>query len=350
MTTTPGAALRPLEDLNALPLPALYERLERTGLVRRALELARDEDLGPAGRDLTGELLFPDPAPVEARIVAREAGVLAGLACVPALVEVFGVDGGGGGEGGVGVGGLAFAPEAEDGERVEPGRVVGVLRGPGGAVVRLERTLLNLVSRLSGVATRTARFVAEARAGREGVEVLDTRKTMPGLRVLEKYAVRCGGGSSHRLGLHDAVLIKDNHLARIPLGELTERLRGVALAARAAEVQAPGEAPAGPRFVEVEVDTLDQLDRVLRVEAGLIDFVLLDNMGPAELRRAVEMRDAAGGGVGRGVGRGGAGVRLEASGGVRLETIREIAATGVERISAGSLTHGAVSLDFGLDV
>jgi len=164
-------------------------------------------------------------------------------------------------------------------------------------------------------------------------KLLDTRKTTPGLRVLEKYAVRCGGGFCHRLGLHDAVLIKDNHLAGLTPTEVAARVGEAA--ERAAKLRAGG---AKINFFEVEVDTLEQFDALLTLPAGKIDFVLLDNMPPAMLAQAVAKRDAAG-----------LPILLEASGGVNLESIGEIAKSGVDRISVGGLTHQAVSIDIGLD-
>ena len=179
-------------------------------------------------------------------------------------------------------------------------------------------------------ATRTAAFVRTTEGTR--AHILDTRKTTPGLRVLEKYAVRCGGGLCHRLGLHDAVLIKDNHVAGLDLDGFQARI-GEACA------HAAGEREAGRlRFVEVEVDTPEQFERALAIEPGLIDFVLLDNFSTEQLTAAVARRDGAG-----------SAIRLEASGGVTLETAGPITRTGVDRISVGGLTHHAVSLDVGLD-
>lgn len=307
-----------MTDLNAMSLPRLYEHLCQGGLVRRVLELARDEDLGGAG-DVTSELSVPLGARAEAGIVAREAGVAAGLASVPELLDVFGCS-------------LAFERRVEDGERLVPGAVLGTLGGSLREILAVERTLLNMVGRLSGIATRTAEFVAALGTGVRA-KIYDTRKTTPGLRVLEKYAVRCGGGMSHRLGLYDAVMMKDNHIAGVGLERLAEV---VGEAARRAKARRGAGAPA---FFEVEVDSLAQLERVLSVEPGLVDIVLLDNMAAGEMREAVAMRDGAG-----------SGAQLEASGGVRLGTVRAIAETGVERISVGSLTHGASSLDVALDI
>jgi len=308
------------KDLNALSLPALWEELSRGDLVRRSLEIARDEDLLDPDTsercDVTSEASVEADATTRAHVRAREAGVLSGVAAWPLLLDVFG-------------GGLVIEPKTSDGARLSEGDVVGEIIGPARAVLTIERTLLNLLGRMSGVATRTAQFVQAARSANDGVEVCETRKTTLGLRAFEKYAVRCGGGTLHRLGLYDAALIKDNHLAAMDASDLREAVAG---AARRTRRLAP------LRFVEVEVDTLKQLDAILRIEAGLVDLILLDNMNVKTLREAVRMRDQLR-----------PPVRLEASGGVTLSTIGEIARAGVDRISVGALTHSAVALDFGLD-
>jgi nicotinate-nucleotide pyrophosphorylase (carboxylating) len=213
--------------------------------------------------------------------------------------------------------------EVDDGTSLEPGQVFGRLEGDTRALLALERTMLNFLQRLSGVATLTAKYVA-AVAGTKA-QILDTRKTTPGWRALEKYAVRCGGGVNHRMGLFDAVLIKDNHLAALvdtddPIGEAIRRARA--------------GAPLG-MTVEIEVDSLAQLDRAL---AGEPDIILVDNFTLEDMAEAVRRRDAAA-----------PGVLLEASGGVNLQTVRAIAETGVDRISVGALTHSAPALDIGLD-
>jgi nicotinate-nucleotide pyrophosphorylase (carboxylating) len=321
-------------DLNALPLPDLYLALAATGLVRRLLELARDEDLGSAespwhgrarpdalrawGGDITSDACIDPSRTGRAEMSARTPGVIAGLACIPELIEVFAP-------------GCRFTPLVQDGASVGANSALGVLEGPLDEVLGLERTLLNLVSRLSGVATRTSEFRRAMGEGR--ANLYDTRKTTPGLRVLEKYAVRCGGGLCHRIGLFDAVLIKDNHLAGVATGELASYVKAAAERARSL----PGHMP--PSFIEVEVDTLEQLAAILTLPPGTVDIVLLDNMGPAQLRDAAGMRD-----------RGNPRLQLEASGGVNLATIGDIARTGVDRISVGGLTHAAVSLDIGLDI
>lgn len=307
-------------DLNDLAPPAFYERLSRGGLVRRLLELARDEDLGPGG-DISSVATVPESAAGEAVLVSRGAGVAAGLAVVPELLEAFGVR-------------LDLTGFLSDGERVTKGSRLGVVRGRKRDILLVERTMVNIIGRLSGVATRTATFVDALGTGVRA-RLYDTRKSTPGLRVLEKYAVRCGGGMCHRLGLWDAVLIKDNHLAGVALGDLPGFVAASARRAR----QAAADHGVALQFIEVEVDSLRQLERVLTVEPGLVDVVLLDNMSANDLRQAVTMRDGAG-----------SPVLLEASGGVRLESVRLIAETGVDRISVGSLTHGATWLDIALDM
>ncbi len=294
-------------------LPAFYASLAATGLVGRLLELARDEDLGQKRRDLTALVCGSVTRVSKAKVMLGSEAVVSGLAVLPDLLRAFDSA-------------IEFQALAHDGDRLPAGSCVATLRGPLDQIVTAERTILNLVGKLSGIASLTAQFVE--RAGGK-VAVLDTRKTTPGLRVLEKYAVRCGGGHSHRLGLHDAVLIKDNHIAHLGPDQLTPWLLEVCAKARAERAA----------FIEVEVDTLTQLDRVLDVPAGLIDFVLLDNMDTATLRTAVEMRTNRG-----------SSIRLEASGGVRLDTIAEIAGTGVERISVGAITHQAVTADVRLDI
>lgn len=274
---------------------------------RRLVELALAEDLGTAG-DRTSLALIPADKRSTAAFVARGTGVVAGLpaaALVCAAVDPS----------------LTFTPSISDGTTLSRGVVLATVTGPLRAVLAAERTALNFLQRLSGVATLTRKYV-EAVAGTKAA-VLDTRKTTPGWRLLEKYAVRMGGGTNHRLGLYDGVLIKDNHLAGLG-GDVR---RAVELA-RAA----PGNTGLA---VEVEVDTLDQLEPALAARA---DIVLLDNMTPDQMRAAVARRDAVS-----------PGTRLEASGGITLATIAGVAATGVDRISVGALTHSATALDIGLD-
>jgi nicotinate-nucleotide pyrophosphorylase (carboxylating) len=282
---------------NSLP-PVPFPERACAAVVVRALE----EDLGPG--DLTAAFL-PDPERlVTASLATRESCVLAGG---PVVAEVFRqVDAH-----------IATELLAAEGSSLAPGTVLARVTGPVAAILAAERTALNFVQRLSGIATLTHRFV-EAVAGYE-VRVTDTRKTTPGLRVLEKYAVRVGGAHNHRMGLYDAVMIKDNHRA------LGEPLGGLIHRARAA-------IPHTCRIV-AETETLEQVRAA--VEAGA-DIVLLDNMAPAQMRQAVALV------AGRAV--------VEASGGVTLETIREIAATGVDCISVGALTHSARAVDMSLEM
>ena len=283
------------------------------------IDQAIEEDLDAAG-DLTSALLEDADAPARGRIVAREDGILAGAALAPRICERFGRRLGAT---------LRFEPQADDGGGLRRGQCAGTLAGPRAALLSCERVLLNFLGRLSGIATLTARYVAAARAANPDVCVLDTRKTTPAWRELERYAVRCGGGTNHRSGLFDAVLIKDNHLAGTPPRRLADVLRAMVARARA-------RSPA-PAFIEVEVDDLRQLDAVLRVEG--IDVVLLDNFPIDALREAVRLRNTRA-----------PHVALEASGGVTLETIGPIAATGVDRISTGALTHSARWLDLSLEM
>jgi nicotinate-nucleotide pyrophosphorylase (carboxylating) len=274
--------------------------------VREAVARALAEDLAPFG-DLTGSLL-PISARLAGRVVARATGVVAGR--LAALETFWQVDPA-----------IAVHWLLPDGSRVEPGSVVAELEGPARSVLAAERTALNFLGRLSGIATLTRRFVDAARVANPRVEVLDTRKTTPGLRALEKAAVRAGGGRNHRGSLSDAVLVKDNHLGSM----------GIAAAVEAARRRWPG------RFVEVECDALEQVRQA--VEAGA-DGVLLDNMTPAAVAAAVAIaRQAAD-----------RRVVVEASGGVTLESIGEIAAAGPDWISVGALTHSAPALDLGLDL
>lgn len=305
----------PLADINALPLPALYLALRATGLVRRLLELARDEDLGDQG-DVTSLVSIAPTQRGRAELVARSGGVIAGLAVVPELISVFAPD-------------TSWAPAYHDGEEADSGCLLGTLSGPLRQILALERTMLNLIARLSGIATLTAQYVRALPSGSRA-NVYDTRKTTPGNRLLEKYAVRCGGGRCHRLGLHDAMLIKDNHIAGIEPARLAGVVQEAATRARAMRPL---------HFVEVEVDTLEQFEALLTLPTGLVDIILLDNMPPDRLREASARRDAAQ-----------PTLELEASGGVTLGTLPLIAATGIDRISVGALTHHAVSRDIALDV
>jgi nicotinate-nucleotide pyrophosphorylase (carboxylating) len=272
--------------------------------VERVIRRALDEDLA-FGPDVTTDSTVAATATSTGEVVPRSAGVLAG---VPVAAAVFDL-----------VGGAAVdvVLHAADGSAAEPDRAVLTVGGPTRALLTAERTALNLIGRLSGVATLTRRWV-DAVAG-TGAEIRDTRKTTPGLRALEKYAVRCGGGTNHRMGLGDAALIKDNHVAAAG---------GLTAAVEAVRAHAPGIP------LEVECDTLDQVKEALAAGVGL---VLLDNFDLAGTRAAVEMVA-------------GSGMRLEASGGLDLPRAAEVAATGVDYLAVGALTHSAPVLDLGFDL
>jgi nicotinate-nucleotide pyrophosphorylase (carboxylating) len=258
------------------------------------------EDVGDG--DLTTELVVPSEAICEAALLVKEAGVVCGLEPAELVFREFDS--------------VEFEALAADGDLVEPVTRVARVSGPARPILTAERTALNLVGRLSGIATLTRRFV-DAVEG-TGAEILDTRKTTPGLRVLEKYAVSRGGGRNHRFGLYDGILIKDNHL----------RIAGSITAAVERARQA-----AGDRLVEVEAETLADVREALAAGA---DWILLDNMSLADQREAVGLVDGR--------------AKLEASGGVTLDTVREIASTGVDFVSVGALTHSAPSLDISLEV
>jgi nicotinate-nucleotide pyrophosphorylase (carboxylating) len=287
--------------VNSLICPdAFLSPLEIDAVVTRALA----EDLGRAG-DVTSIATIPEGTPARALVVARAGGVIAGLPLVAAAFQ-------------------KLAPQIEISAGLRDGAAVGArttlmqVAGPASAVLAAERTALNLLGHLSGVASATHEFVRRV-AGTK-LRICCTRKTTPGLRALEKYAVRCGGGFNHRFGLDDAMLIKDNHIA------VAGGIRAVLERARRA---------AGHLVkIEIEVDTLDQLREVLSV--GLADAVLLDNMDGATMREAVAMV--------------GGKLPLEASGGITLDTIAAIAATGVDYASSGWITHSAPNLDVALDI
>ena len=275
----------------------------------RLLELALQEDLGANG-DLTSQAVILPDLPGRAALVARSAGVVAGL---PAARQTFAIVDPQ----------LVFQEIVPDGAAAAPGALLAVVSGSMRSILAGERTALNFLQRLSGVATATALYVKAAANPR--CKVLDTRKTTPGWRLLEKYAVRCGGGHNHRMGLGEGVLIKDNHLAAVGGGP-----NAVAEAVRLARLKYGVAFP-----LEIEVDDLTQLDAALTARP---DIVLLDNMDPDQMREAVRRRNATA-----------PGVQLEASGGVNLATIHGIAATGVDRVSVGALTHSAPALDIALD-
>jgi len=300
------------DELNAMPLDELFESLADHDELDRLIGVGRREDVGETG-DVTSDVFIPADCVARAEFRARQPGRLAGAAILPFVAAAYDAD-------------LTLESHLLDGAALKPGDVIATVGGALRSVLTAERVMLNFLTHLSGIATLTAQHV-DAVAG-TNARIYDTRKTIPGMRSLAKYAVRCGGGFCHRIGLYDAVLVKDNHIAHIPAESLRDTLAAHIADARRRE-------PA-PSFVEIEVDTLEQLRRVLTLD---VDIVLLDNMGPDMLRESVAMRDAAA-----------PRVELEASGGINLDTVRAAAETGVDRIAIGALTHSAPSLDIGLDI
>ncbi len=271
-------------------------------LARPVVEAALAEDLGRAG-DITSAACIPRDSRMRVAFVSRRRGVLSGLACARLAIAALDPT-------------ASFLAHKSDGDGLVPGETLLTVEGAARAVLAAERTALNLLGRLSGVASLTAAYVEKTAGTR--AKVIDTRKTTPGLRALEKYAVRCGGGANHRFGLDDAILIKDNHVAAC--GSVAEALR-----------RARGHVGHMVK-IEVEVDSLDQLREAMTESP---DIVMLDNFSLGDLAQAVAIV------AGR--------VVLEASGGVNLETVEAIARTGVDLISVGALTHSAPVLDIGLD-
>ena len=273
--------------------------------IRRAVQLALDEDIGSG--DATTLATVPADALARAVMRAREPLVLAGLDLAKAAFEELNPN-------------VQLKSLVADGQRAQRGQSLLEIAGLAPGILSAERVALNFVQRLSGIATATAQFVEAVRGTR--AQILDTRKTTPGWRHLEKYAVRCGGGVNHRFGLFDRVLIKDNHLVALR----DAQPNAIAAAVARARSQAP------QLQVEVEADTLDQVEQAAAAGA---DFILLDNMAPDELRAAVVRLNGR--------------VKTEASGGINLQTVRAIAETGVDFISVGGLTHSARAMDIGLD-
>ena len=272
-------------------------------LIQDAVRRALDEDLGRAG-DITTQATIPASSIAHTVIAARETGVIAGLPLAEAAFHMIAQ-------------GVRFTPRLGDGTLVHKGDIIAEIEGSARAILSAERVALNFLGRLSGIASLTRRYVEEV--SDTETRIVCTRKTTPGLRAFEKYAVRCGGGSNHRYGLDDAMLIKDNHIA--VAGSVKQALQ----AAKAA---------AGHLVkIEIEVDTLEQLHAVLAEGA---DVVLLDNMDIKTLKQAVALVEGA--------------MLTEDSGGVTLETVSAIAATGVDMISVGALTHSPRVLDLGLDI
>jgi nicotinate-nucleotide pyrophosphorylase (carboxylating) len=301
---------------------------ERTrGDSLRLFELGLIEDVGTADLaaavDCTTLAIIPPGVRASAAFVARAAGVVCGLQVCRQAIEMFSPE-------------LVLDCRVQDSQSVERNQEFATLSGEGLRILMMERTCLNFLCHLSGISTLTRQFVDRVRG--TGAKILDTRKTTPGWRRVEKYAVACGGGSNHRMGLYDAIMIKDNHLAMYGQNRRDYKL-SVADAIREARqwvAENSTRLPSGRQTIlQIEVDTLEQLEIALRSSP---DIVLLDNMRVEEIARAVDLRNS----INRQV-------VLEASGGVNLNSVRAIAETGVERISVGALTHSAAHLDIGLD-
>jgi len=292
--------------------------------IRELIGLAVTEDVGQGsgpGGDPTTELAIDPHWQASGHVVARQAGVLAGAFLIPEILGHYSRE-------------LIYRPQMLDGQAVSPGCRVGTISGPVQRMLSAERVVLNFLSRLSGIATLTRAYVdcAASHGTAPGKPAIcDTRKTTPGFRVLEKYAVRCGGGTNHRMALFDGVMLKDNHLAALAR-------RFAAPMSLADVVQQVRQALPQNMPLWLEIDSLDQLTDAI---AGGPDFILLDNMSAKQVRRAVQERDrlAADGRP-----------QLEASGGINLENLPQYAHTGVDRISIGAITHSAPILDIGLDM
>jgi nicotinate-nucleotide pyrophosphorylase (carboxylating) len=281
--------------------------------IRPLIRLAIEEDLG-AG-DLTTQLFYSDNTITKADIISREEIIVSGMPIVKEILRQYDEK-------------LRLRVFINDGQPAHVGSKLATIEGPLCSMLTAERVILNFLQRLSGIATTTAQYVRAVQGTK--AKIYDTRKTMPGWRIPEKYAVRCGGGHNHRLGLYDGILVKDNHLAQLGRNFQT-RLRRIIEQARKAK---------GVKFVAVEVDHVDdQLDHVLSIPG--IDIVLLDNMGQWQLKHAVDMRDK--------MCRRSKKPLLEASGNISLSSVSAIAQCGVDRIAVGAITHSARAVDIGLD-
>jgi nicotinate-nucleotide pyrophosphorylase (carboxylating) len=273
--------------------------------INRAVELGLTEDIGSG--DVTTLATVPPSARASAFMAAREPLVVAGLALAAAAFQQLSPE-------------VKVERQSEDGQHLKAGAVLMTVSGPARALLSAERVALNFVQRLSGVATLTSQFVQAIKGTR--TQILDTRKTTPGWRRFEKYAIACGGGQNHRMGLYDMVLIKDNHLAALN----SEHAGAIDAAVQRARTQYPN------LKVEVEADTLDQVEQALNAGA---DLILLDNMNPLQLRLAVQKCKGR--------------AQTEASGGITLASVRAVAEAGVDFVSVGALTHSARAVDIGLD-
>jgi nicotinate-nucleotide pyrophosphorylase (carboxylating) len=311
--------------MNSKPLKELSNATAADAL--KLIEMALIEDTGAAsldrGVDCTTDAVVPKQAEAKAAFVARDSGVVCGVEVAKLVMQKSAPQ-------------INLMVEIEDGSHVEPGQTIAVMSGSAHDILTVERTCLNFMCRLSGISTLTRQFAAET--GDYPAQVLDTRKTTPGWRRLEKYAVVCGGGTNHRMGLYDAIMLKDNHLAfyRSLVSDSENTIpESIELARNWINENADNLPNGKATILQLEVDTLDQLAVALETDC---DIILLDNMTCDQLREAVDMRNDRA-----------EKILLEASGGVNLKTINDIASTGVDRISVGALTHSAVNFDIGLD-
>lgn len=275
------------------------------------IKLSLEEDLNQAG-DLTCQALIKESDQAEIQIVARDTGILAGSLLASLVFSELDLN-------------VVCTQHLSDGDTLEHGSIIATCSGPLASILIGERTVLNFITHLCGVASLTEKYVQAIQG--TNATILDTRKTLPGWRILEKYAVTAGGGTNHRMGLYDGILIKDNHLAAWATRNSHCTI--------ADAIRQSRESVKGRIGIEVEVDTLDQLADALQAEP---EIVLLDNMPPETLIQAIQLRNEQS-----------PTTLLEASGGINLETVRNVAETGVERISVGAITHSAVSLDIGFD-
>ena len=277
------------------------------------IKMAIEEDLGQG--DMTSELFFRDDGITKAHIVSREEIVVCGMDMAREILKCYDER-------------LKLNIHINDGESAHVGSKLATIQGPLCSMLSAERVMLNFLQRLSGIATTTRKYVRAVHGTK--ARIYDTRKTTPGWRILEKYAVRCGGGYNHRLGLYDGILIKDNHLAQLGT-DFQNKLRKIICEARKLK---------GVKFVAVEVDHVDdQLNYVLEIPG--IDIVLLDNMGQWQLKHAVDMRNEMRGKNKKPL--------LEASGNITLNTVSAIAQCGIDRVAVGAITHSAAAVDIGLD-
>ncbi len=288
------------------------EEMDLMGLI----EAAKHEDLGNKGIDLTCHYAVSPDKQAAAMFRPRENGVFCGGAMLPQIIQAYDST-------------LELDLMIEDGSMVKADDHIAMIRGSLTSILKFERVALNFINHLSGIATTTQAYVDETQGFT--ARITDTRKTIPGLRGLAKYAVACGGGLNHRIGLYDAILLKDNHLAHLAKKDLATSIKKIVIQSQEAK-----EKHYKPAFFEIEVDTLEQFKQIIGTG---IDIVLLDNMSLDQIKEAVSIRDKEA-----------PHVLLEASGGIELASIKDFAATGVDRIAVGAITHSAKTFDIGLDI